>query len=74
MTPERRSKVTIKIPRPLYEKIGHLIEGSGYNSVTDFICYALRDIVSAHGGVTEKPYSEEELAPVKEHLRRLGYL
>ena len=74
MTAETHSKVTIKIPRPLYEKIGRLIEGSGYNSVTDFICYVLRDIVSVHGGVTGKPYSEEELTQVKEHLRGLGYL
>jgi len=74
MTAQKPSKATIKIPRPLYEKIGHLIEGSGYNSVTDFICYVLRDIVSAHGGVSGAPYSEEELAQVKEHLRRLGYL
>ena len=74
MIEDKRSKATIKIPRPLYEKIGRLIEDSGYNSVTDFICYVLRDIVSAHGGVTEEPYSEEELVQVKDHLRRLGYL
>jgi len=74
MPAEKRSKATIKIPRPLYEKIGRLIEDSGYNSVTDFICYVLRDIVSARGGVNGEPYSEEELAQVKEHLRRLGYL
>jgi len=74
MPAQERSKATIKIPRPLYEKIGHLIEDSGYNSVTDFICYVLRDIVSTHGGVSSEPYSEEELAQVKEHLRRLGYL
>lgn len=74
MAPKTRSKATIKIPRPLYEKISRLIEGSGYNSVTDFICYVLRDIISTHGGVSGEPYSEEELAQVKEHLRRLGYL
>ncbi len=74
MTTTKPSKTTIKIPRPLYEKIGRLIEASGYNSVTDFICYVLRDIVSTHGGVSGEPYSEEELAQVKEHLRRLGYL
>jgi len=72
--PTQQSKATIKIPRPLYNKIGHLIEGSGYNSVTDFIVYVLRDIISTHGGVAEKVYSEEELEQVKEHLRRLGYL
>jgi len=53
MAAERRSKVTMKIPRPLYEKIGRLIEDSGYNSVTDFICYVLRDIIGVNGG----PYS-----------------
>ena len=70
----KRSKVTIKIPRPLYEKIGRLIEDSGYNSVTDFVVYVLRDIVSAHGATTDTPYSEEELKEIKEHLRKLGYL
>ena len=70
----KQNKVTIKIPRPLYEKISRLIEGSGYNSVTDFIVYVLRDIVSAHGTSNGMPYSEEELKEIKEHLRRLGYL
>ena len=74
MTPEKASKVTMKIPRPLYEKIGRLIEDSSYNSVTDFICYVLRDIIGSHGAVNGGPYSEEELAQVKQHLRRLGYL
>ena len=57
MAAERRSKVTMKIPRPLYEKIGRLIEDSGYNSVTDFICYVLRDIIGSHGAVNGGPYS-----------------
>lgn len=70
----KHNKVTIKIPRPLYEKISRLIEGSGYNSVTDFVVYVLRDIVSAHGATGDTPYSEEELREIKKHLRRLGYL
>ena len=47
MAPRSRSagKTTIKIPTPLYHKIALLIEGSGYNSVTDFIVYVLRDLV-----------------------------
>ncbi len=72
--PDRRNKATIKIPRPLYEKIARLIEESGYNSVTDFIVYVLRDIMSVHGGAEDQVYSEEELQQVKDHLRRLGYL
>jgi len=67
-------KVTLKIPRPLYDKIAALIEGAGYNSVTDFVVYVLRDIVSTHGAREEEPYSEAELQVVKERLKRLGYL
>ncbi len=67
-------KVTIKIPRPLYEKISLVIEGAGYNSVTDFVVYLLRDIVSTHRVTDHEPYSEEELTAVKERLRSLGYL
>jgi Arc/MetJ-type ribon-helix-helix transcriptional regulator len=67
-------KVTIKIPRPLYDKISQVIEGAGYNSVTDFIVYVLRDIVSTHRISEVVPYSEQELQLVKERLRSLGYL
>ncbi len=67
-------KVTIKIPRPLYDKISHVIDGAGYNSVTDFVVYVLRDIVTAHRIGEHEPYSEAELAAVKERLRSLGYL
>lgn len=68
-------KVTIKIPRPLYEKLGAAIEGAGYDSVTDFVVYVLRDIVSTHAQADpEKPYSQQELEAVKERLRSLGYL
>jgi len=67
-------KVTIKIPRPLYQKLGQFIEGAGYNSVTDFVVYVLRDIASTHALSETEPYSEEELIQVKERLRSLGYL
>ncbi|HJN17622.1 MAG TPA: CopG family transcriptional regulator [Armatimonadota bacterium] len=67
-------KVTIKIPKPLYEKIGTVIEGAGYNSVTDFVVYVLRDIVSTHRGAEGQPHSEDELEVVKDRLRSLGYI
>jgi len=67
-------KVTIKIPRPLYEKLSQVIEGAGYNSVTDFVVYVLRDIASTHALSETEPYSEDDLIRVKERLRSLGYL
>ena len=67
-------KVTIKIPRPLYDKLSQIIEGAGYNSVTDFVVYVLRDIASTPALSETEPYSEAELIKVKERLRSLGYL
>ncbi len=75
MDEKRDTKVTIKIPRPLYNTLKALIEDSGFNSVNDFIVYVLRDIASvtstdADGGQLKK----EEIESIKEKLRNLGYL
>lgn len=68
-----QDKVTIKIPRQLYDKLRQILEGSGYNSVTDFVVYVLRDLVAstrkAEGKVTETEFDE-----IKQRLRNLGYL
>lgn len=40
--------VTLKIPRPLYERLKVVIEDSGFHSVTEFAVYVLRDLVSHH--------------------------
>jgi len=67
-------KVTIKIPRPLYTRVQQLIEESGFNSPTDFIVYVLRDILSQHEADRADRFTPEELAAIKQKLRRLGYL
>jgi Arc/MetJ-type ribon-helix-helix transcriptional regulator len=77
----RESKVTVKIPRPLYRKIQHVVEDSGFNSPTDFIVFVLRDLMGeaeehkpAEPEVTDSSYSEEEIDEVKRKLKNLGYL
>lgn len=78
--PVRESKVTVKIPRPLYRKIQHVVEDSGFNSPTDFIVYVLRDLMGEaeehriETGATDPSYSEEEIEDVKRKLKNLGYL
>ena len=68
-------KVTLKIPRPLYEHIGALIEGSGFNSVTDFVVFVLRDLVYQGRKAQEPPqFSGADLDDIKDKLRKLGYL
>ena len=67
-------KVTIKIPRPLYGKISTVIEGAGYNSVTDFVVYVLRDLVASHEMAGLESSTPQEVEKVKDRLRALGYL
>lgn len=78
----RESKVTIKIPRPLYRRLQQIIEGSGFDSVTDFVVYVLRDLASAREAVpTPAPpqsdaetFTAQELEKVRKRLKGLGYL
>ena len=69
-----KDKVTIKIPRPIYENLGKIIEGSGFNSVTEFIVYVLRDLVSSRSVKREPSFTREEIEIVKKRLKSLGYL
>lgn len=71
----RESKVTVKIPRPLYRKIQQVVEGSGFNSPTDFIVYVLRDLMGeAEEHQPQPEFTQEELDDVKRKLKNLGYL
>ncbi|MBP1696423.1 MAG: hypothetical protein H6Q41_1611 [Deltaproteobacteria bacterium] len=69
-----KDKVTIKIPRPLYQNLSQIIEGSGFNSVTEFIVYILRDLVSSRSMRKEPSLSKNEIEMVKKRLKSLGYL
>jgi hypothetical protein len=74
------SKVTIKIPGPLYNRIAKIVAGSGFNSVTDFIVYVLRDLVSASdkteikGKIEHASLSKDEVEAIRKRLKSLGYL
>lgn len=71
----RESKVTVKIPRPLYRKIQQVVDGSGFNSPTDFIVFVLRDLMGeAEAAAAEPEFSQDELDEVKRKLKNLGYL
>ena len=80
----RESKVTVKIPRPLYRKIQQVVDESGFNSPTDFIVFVLRDLMGeadaaqaaaeAEAAARTHEFSQEELDDVKRKLKNLGYL
>lgn len=75
------NKATIKIPRNLYNNLNQIISNSGFNSVTEFIVYVLRDLVSNyktndndHNNQTREELSNEEIKMIKKRLKSLGYL
>jgi len=67
-----RDKVTIKIPRPLYDKLKIVISESGYDSVTDFIVFVLRDLIMSAASSGQS--KEAEIENIKQRLKSLGYL
>ena len=64
-------KVTLKIPRPLYLKLQAMMEGSGFSSVTEYVVFILRLVI------TEKresgaDLSGRELQKLNDRLQNLG--
>ncbi len=69
-----QDKVTIKIPRSLYNNLKQQIEGTGFNSVTDFIVYLLRDIAASGRIDKDVALTKEEVSLIRKRLKALGYL
>ncbi|NQS97364.1 MAG: CopG family transcriptional regulator [candidate division Zixibacteria bacterium] len=68
-------KVTLKIPRPLYERIKSVIEPAGFSSVNEFVVYVLRDLMSRVRDETAgAELTSEEIDKIRQRLRNLGYL
>lgn len=75
--PTPDAHVTLKIPRPLYERLKQVIVGSGFHSVTEFAVYVLRDLASHHEETPREdiePLSPEEIEQIRKRLESLGYL
>jgi hypothetical protein len=77
MKQEGHDAVTLKIPRPLYERLKQVIQGSGFHSVTEFAVYVLRDLASHHEGTRPseaEPLTPGEIEAIRKRLESLGYL
>jgi len=75
----KETRVTVKIPRPLYRKVQQVIENSGFSSPTDFIVFVLRDLLGeVQGPVTagqpKDEFSPDEVQAIRRKLKNLGYL
>jgi len=68
------NKVTIKIPRELYQRLRRMIADTGFSSVSEFIVFVLRSLAMGGEIKGEDRLTAEEIKAIRERLRRLGYL
>lgn len=60
---------TISLPLPLINKIQKRIKGTGMASVSAYVGFVLRQVLSSD----KKDISEKEIKKIKERLKILGY-
>ena len=64
---------TVSIPAPLAKKVKELCEGTGFTSLSSFVVYVLRQIVSEKD-LDDPGFSKRDEERVKQRLRSLGYI
>lgn len=77
MIEQKRAKyTTVSIPISLYERIKKLIEDTGFTSVSQFVIYVLREVISEmeEERLKSSSISEDEKKTIIERLKRLGYI
>ena len=71
----KRKHTTITIPKPLYAKIEKRIKDTGFSSVSSYVTYVLRQVISSlEEEDKDEVFTKEEEEEVKKRLRALGYI
>ncbi|MFX1317272.1 MAG: CopG family transcriptional regulator [Promethearchaeota archaeon] len=67
---------TVSIPKPLAEKIKERMKGTGFASVSSYVTYVLRQVLSSieEEERSKQAFTKEEEEKVKQRLRDLGYI
>lgn len=67
---------TVSIPKPLIEKIKERMKGTGFGSVSSYVTYILRQVLSSieEEERSKQAFTKEEEEKVKQRLRDLGYI
>ena len=67
---------TVSIPRPLFDKIKQRIVGTGFNSVSSYITYLLRQVISRLEMEKESKdvFNKKDEEEIRKRLKALGYL
>ncbi len=65
---------TVSIPTSLFKKVEERIKGTGFTSVSSYVTYVLREIVTEEEEEAEESFTKEDEERVKARLRALGYM
>ena len=66
---------TISLPLPLIEKVKKKIEGTGINSVSGYVAFILREILSYSREDSEKGKKDNKSRmELRQRLKNLGYI
>ena len=67
---------TVSIPKPLADKIKERMKGTGFASVSSYVTYVLRQVISSieEDERKKQAFTKEEEEKVKQRLRDLGYI
>jgi len=67
---------TVSIPKPLVIKIKERMKGTGFASVSSYVTYVLRQVLSSieEEERSKQAFTKEEEEKVKQRLRDLGYI
>jgi len=71
---DEKKYIEISIPKSLAEQIKKRIQGTEFTSISSYITYVLKEIISDSESGENKEFSKEDEDRVKERLRSLGYL
>jgi hypothetical protein len=64
---------TISLPMPLVDKIKKRIEGTGISSVSAYVAFVLRQVLSSEKVNDKEIFSKEEAEKIRKRLESLGY-
>jgi Arc/MetJ-type ribon-helix-helix transcriptional regulator len=67
---------TVSIPKVLAEKVKERMKGTGFTSVSSYVTYVLRQVLSSieEEERSKEAFTKEEEEKVKRRLRDLGYI
>lgn len=67
---------TVSIPKPLADKVKNRMKGTGFSSVSSYVTYVLRQVLSSieEDEQSKQAFTKEEEEKVKQRLRDLGYI